>query len=118
MGVPAEHVAERLVRDDPTGEETHTGGLAIKVAEQAIDQPGYLGEQTAIVTEERAERFRHGEGELSVRETEENLGRHMLGEQDRTFAATGWTEVETLAGLARAIGSSNRSLTPSRFTVR
>ena len=66
MRIPTEHVAERLVRDDHAGEDSPTGDLAVKVAEQAIDQPGYPGEQTPIVAEEWSKRLWNGEDELAM----------------------------------------------------
>jgi hypothetical protein len=47
--------------------------------QDTVDQSRYFGGEKAIVAEERAERLRHGEDELAMRDLEQNLICQMLG---------------------------------------
>ena len=94
--IPPEHIPERLVRDDNTSEKRPVRGLVVELTKYLVDQSGYFGEQSPIVAEERTQRLRHGEHELTMRQVEENIVGQMLGEKDGAFAAAGRAQVEAL----------------------
>jgi hypothetical protein len=97
MRVEAEHVTKRLVRYDHAGEKLSAGGFVVELPHHIVDHARHLGEQAAIVTEEGAERLRHGEDELAMGELAQNLVGQMLGKENRALSTAGWTQVDALA---------------------
>ena len=92
--IEPQHVAVGLVGDDHARHQRPTGGLRVELSHQPANQSRHGRKQSAIVSEERAQRFRHGENELAVRHVKKHLIGAMLGEQKRTLLAARWAEVE------------------------
>ena len=69
----------------------------VELSEDLVDQTRHLGEQAAVVAEERPECLGHREHELAMEQLEEDFIGEMLGEKDRAFATAGGTKVEALA---------------------
>ncbi len=97
VGIPPQLVSEALMRDDYACEQRSAGGLSVELIDDTVDQSGDVGEEAAIMTEERTECLGHSEDELSMGKFEKDLLGQMLREQDRPLPAAGWTQVETLA---------------------
>ena len=49
VGVPAEHVSKRLVRDGHAGEKRSARRLSVELIDDSVDQSGDVGEKAAIV---------------------------------------------------------------------
>ncbi|MCG8479800.1 MAG: hypothetical protein MI724_11940, partial [Spirochaetales bacterium] len=97
VGGPPQRVSERRVHDDHAGKQRSHCRLSVELIDDTVDQSGDIGEEAAIVTEERPTRFRDGEHELSMRQVAQNLIGQMLGEQDGPFSTAGGTEGKPLA---------------------
>jgi len=91
-------VAEGLIGHDGCGGDGLASCDGAELRDQAEDQPCKIGEQALVITQEDPQGLGQGEDELPVREGEQQLLIEVLGEQECSLLAAGWTEVGALAG--------------------
>ncbi len=98
MGIPPEWIPESLVGYDHSGTYLFAGNFPVEIADHGEYHFRNFRKKLSVVEEEHSHGIREGEGELSVRKTQQDFLIQVFGKEKCSLLATGGTQIKPLTG--------------------